>query len=78
MTLKLGWTETPFSLNPFIGSGTSHEIWRLNYDTLVGFGADGLPSPETGLALELARAPPTRRPGSSACAPGSFGRTAGG
>lgn len=50
VTLKLGWTETPFSLNPFIGSGTSQEIWRLNYDTLVGLGADGLPSPETGLA----------------------------
>jgi len=50
VTLRLGWTETPLSLNPFIGSGTSQEIWRLNYDTLVGFGADGLPSQDTGLA----------------------------
>ena len=50
VSLRLGWRETPFSLNPFIGTGTSQEIWRLNYDTLVGLGADGLPSQETGLA----------------------------
>jgi peptide/nickel transport system substrate-binding protein len=50
VTLKLGWTETPVSLNPFMGSGTSQEIWRLNYDSLVGVGPDGLPSQDTGLA----------------------------
>jgi peptide/nickel transport system substrate-binding protein len=54
VTLRLGWTETPFSLNPFVGSGASREIWLLNYDTLVGLGADGLPSAETGLAQSWA------------------------
>ena len=44
LVLRLGWTETPLRLNPFTGTGTSQEIWRLNYDTLVGVGADGLPS----------------------------------
>ena len=50
ITLRLGWTDTPFSLNPFVGSGTAQEIWRLNYDTLVGLGADGLASTDSGLA----------------------------
>ena len=50
VTLRLGWNEGPLNLNPFIGYSTSYEIWLLNYDTLVGIGADGLPSKETGLA----------------------------
>ncbi len=53
VTLRLGWNEGPLNLNPFIGYSTSYEIWMLNYDTLVGIGADGLPSKETGLAAGL-------------------------
>jgi peptide/nickel transport system substrate-binding protein len=52
LTLRLGWTDTPLKLNPFTGTGTAEEVWRLNYDTLVGIGADGVPSRETGLAEE--------------------------
>ncbi len=48
--LRLGWTESPLNLNPFVGYSNSYEVWMLNYDTLVGVGADGLPSKETGLA----------------------------
>jgi peptide/nickel transport system substrate-binding protein len=50
LTLRLGWSESPLNLNPFIGYSNSYEIWLLNYDTLVAVGADGLPSKETGLA----------------------------
>ena len=50
VTLRLGWNEGPLNLNPFIGYSTSYEVWMLNYDVLVGIGADGLPSKETGLA----------------------------
>jgi peptide/nickel transport system substrate-binding protein len=50
ITLRLGWNESPLNLNPFIGYSNSYEVWLLNYDTLVGVGADGLPSKETGLA----------------------------
>ena len=53
VTLRLGWNEGPLNLNPFIGYSTSYEVWMLNYDTLVGVGADGLPSKETGLAAGL-------------------------
>lgn len=52
VTLRLGWNEGPLNLNPFIGFSTSFEIWMLNYDTLVGVGADGLPSREVGLAQD--------------------------
>ena len=51
-TLRLGWNEGPLNLNPFIGYSTSFEVWLLNYDVLVGIGADGLPSKETGLAQD--------------------------
>jgi ABC-type transport system substrate-binding protein len=50
LTLRLGWSESPLNLNPFIGYSNSYEVWLLNYDTLVAVGADGLPSKETGLA----------------------------
>jgi peptide/nickel transport system substrate-binding protein len=50
LTLRLGWNESPLNLNPFVGYSNSYEVWMLNYDTLVGVGADGLPSKETGLA----------------------------
>ena len=57
VTLRLGWSEGPLNLNPFIGYSTSYEIWLLNYDTLVGVGADGLPSKETGLAQDWETSP---------------------
>ena len=49
--LKLGWTNEPDSLNPFVGyEGSSYEVWSLNYDMLVGFGLDGAPDADRGLA----------------------------
>jgi peptide/nickel transport system substrate-binding protein len=46
--LKAGWTNDPDNLNPFIGyESSSYEIWRLNYDLLVGWDAATLvPKPE--------------------------------
>ena len=57
VTLRLGWSESPLNLNPFIGYSNSYEIWLLNYDTLVAVGADGLPSKETGLAEDWELSP---------------------
>ena len=57
VTLRLGWSESPLNLNPFIGYSNSYEIWLLNYDTLVAVGADGLPSKETGLAEDWTLSP---------------------
>ena len=57
VTLRLGWNEGPLNLNPFVGYSTSFEVWMLNYDTLVGIGADGLPSKETGLAEDWSLSP---------------------
>jgi peptide/nickel transport system substrate-binding protein len=38
--LKIGWTNDPDNLNPFIGyESSSYEIWALNYDLLCGFSA---------------------------------------
>jgi len=46
--LRVGWTQEPDNLNPFIGYETSaYEIFHLNYDLLVGFKASDLsPAPE--------------------------------
>jgi peptide/nickel transport system substrate-binding protein len=46
--LRVGWVRDPDNLNPFIGYTTeAYEIWRLNYDMLVGFNAADLqPTPE--------------------------------
>ena len=60
ITLRLGWNEGPLNLNPFIGYSTSYEIWMLNYDTLVGVGADGLPSKDVGLAQDWELSPDQR------------------
>ena len=47
VTLHLGWVNDPDNLNPFIGyASSSFEIWRLNYDLLVGYAPDGSPRPE--------------------------------
>ncbi len=61
VTLRLGWNEGPLNLNPFVGYSTSYEIWMLNYDTLVGIGADGLPSKETGLAEDWSLSPDQKK-----------------
>jgi peptide/nickel transport system substrate-binding protein len=46
VTLRVGWTNDPDNLNPFIGAETSsYEIWMLNYDFLVGYGLDLQPVP---------------------------------
>ena len=51
VVLKLGWLNEPDSLNPFVGyEGSSFEVWALNYDLLVGYGLDGSPDPDRGLA----------------------------
>ncbi len=57
VTLRLGWNEGPLNLNPFIGYSTSYEVWMLNYDVLVGIGAHGMPSKETGLAEDWTLSP---------------------
>jgi peptide/nickel transport system substrate-binding protein len=51
-TLRLGWTNDPDNLNPFIGyESSSYEIWAINYDLLVGFRAEDMENvPGIGLA----------------------------
>jgi peptide/nickel transport system substrate-binding protein len=51
-TLRLGWTNDPDNLNPFIGyESSSYEIWAINYDLLVGFRAEDYTNqPGIGLA----------------------------
>jgi len=50
--LRVGWTQRPDNLNPFLGQeSTSYEIYHLNYDLLFGFAQDLSPTPE--LAAEL-------------------------
>ena len=57
-TLKIGWTEEPDNLNPFIGyQNETYEIWALNYDLLFGYGASNQPT------LDLASAFPTTQNG---------------
>jgi len=53
-TLRLGWTNDPDNLNPFIGyESSSYEIWAINYDLLVGFAAEDLTNqPGVGLASD--------------------------
>lgn len=52
VTLRLGWTNDPDNLNPFIGyESSSYEIWAINYDLLVGFRAEDYTNqPGIGLA----------------------------
>ena len=58
VVLKIGWTQEPDNLNPFIGSVSSdREIWALNYDCLFGRGLDGQPR------LDLAAKFPTKQNG---------------
>ena len=47
LTLRLGTTFDADNLNPFLGfSGTSYEVFHLNYDFLVGYNTDLSPRPE--------------------------------
>jgi peptide/nickel transport system substrate-binding protein len=48
VVLRLGWTNEPDNLNPFIGyEGSAYEVWALNYDMLIGYAAkDGSPEPK--------------------------------
>ena len=58
VTLKIGWTEEPDNLNPFIGyQNETYEIWALNYDLLFGYGDRNQPT------LDLASAFPTTQNG---------------
>ncbi len=51
-TLRLGWTNDPDNLNPFVGyESSSYEVWAINYDLLVGFRAEDYTNqPGIGLA----------------------------
>jgi peptide/nickel transport system substrate-binding protein len=53
-TLRLGWTNDPDNLNPFIGyESSSYEIWAINYELLVGFRAKDFANvPGVGLATD--------------------------
>jgi peptide/nickel transport system substrate-binding protein len=58
VTLRLGWTEEPDNLNPFIGyQNETYEIWALNYDLLFGYGDRNQPT------LDLAAQFPTKANG---------------
>jgi peptide/nickel transport system substrate-binding protein len=51
IVLRVGWTEEPDNLNPFVGwAESSYEVWGINYDTLVGYSVKDLTPVPTGLA----------------------------
>ena len=53
ITLRVGWTNDPDNLNPFIGAETSYyEIAMLNYDFLVGYSLDLEPAPDLATSWE--------------------------
>ena len=56
VVLKLGITgDAPDNLNPFVGQSQScREIWSLNYDLMVGFGAGDYGHPQGAAATGLA------------------------
>jgi len=58
-TLRLGWTNDPDNLNPFIGyESSSYEIWAINYELLVGFRASDMANvPGVGLATQWETSP---------------------
>jgi len=58
-TLRLGWTNDPDNLNPFIGyESSSYEIWAINYELLVGFRASDMANvPGVGLATKWETSP---------------------
>jgi peptide/nickel transport system substrate-binding protein len=51
VTLRVGWTSDPDSLNPFVGwASASFEVWSLNYDQLVGWDPEDFSADDSGLA----------------------------
>ena len=53
VVLRVGWTNDPDNLNPFIGAETSaYEIWLLNYDFLTGYSLDLKPTPDLATSWE--------------------------
>ncbi len=55
--LRVGWTDDPESLNPFVGQmGTALEIYALNYDFLTRYDAETLTS-KPGLAATWSHSP---------------------
>jgi len=55
VVLKLGMTNIPDNLNPFVGQLSScYEIWSLNYDLMVGFSAGDYGHPQGAAARGLA------------------------
>ena len=53
VVLRIGWTNDPDNLNPFVGAETSSfEIWLLNYDFLVGYSLDLQPTPDLATSWE--------------------------
>ena len=58
VVLKIGWTQEPDNLNPFVGfATTSFEIWAVNYDFLFKAGQNLEPT------LDLAAQFPTKQNG---------------
>ncbi len=54
LTAHFGTTADADNLNPFLGwSGTSYEIFHLNYDFLVGYDTDLSPRPELATSWEV-------------------------
>jgi peptide/nickel transport system substrate-binding protein len=52
VTLRLGWTNEPENLNPFVGyMDSDYEIWRMNYSTVFGYDENNGPGPD--LATEV-------------------------
>ena len=55
VVLRLGMTNIPDNLNPFVGQLSScYEIWSLNYDLMVGFSAGDYGHPQGAAATGLA------------------------
>ncbi len=55
VVLKLGMTNNPDNMNPFVGQMSScYEIWSLNYDLMVGFSAGDYGHPQGAAATGLA------------------------
>ncbi len=53
LRVQFGTTFDADNLNPFVGySGTSYEIFHLNYDFLVGYNTDLSPRPELATSWE--------------------------
>ena len=51
VTLKIGWTVEPDSLNPFVGyEQSAYKFFHLNYDFLTGYGVEHLQTPVPELA----------------------------